>query len=74
MRNKMLKKAVSVVVSAAMLGVTLFTGATTSKAASEPLISNMTVAGDVGYIQSFNKSDYMNSGKNGFELKYEYTK
>lgn len=34
----------------------------------------MTVAGDVGYIQSFNKSDYMNSGKNGFELKYEYTK
>ncbi len=38
MRNKMLKKAVSVVVSAAMLGVTLFTGATTSKAASEPVM------------------------------------
>lgn len=74
MRNKMLKKAVSVVVSAAMLGVTLFTGATTSKAASEPLISNKTVAGDAGYIETFYKSNYMNSGKNGFELKYEYTK
>lgn len=74
MKSKMLKKAVSVVVSAAMLGVTLFTGATTSKAASEPLISDMTVAGDAGYIQTFYKADYMNSGKNGFELKFEYTK
>lgn len=72
MRNKMLKKAVSVVVSAAMLGVTLFTGATTSKAASEPLISDMTVKGDAGYIATFKTEDYLKDNNTGFELKFEY--
>lgn len=73
MRNKMFRKAVSIVMSAAMLGVTLFTGSATSKAASEPLISNLTVAGDAGYIKTFLATDYMKDNNYGFELKFEYT-
>lgn len=73
MRNKKLKKFLSVALSAVMLGASLVTGSTANAATSDPLISNMTVAGDKGYIQSFYKSDYMNSGKNGFQLKFEYT-
>ena len=74
MRSKKLKKILSVALSAVMLGATLFTGNTAKAATSDPLISDMTVAGNKGYIQTFLKSDYMNSGKNGFQLKFKYTK
>lgn len=69
---KKTKKILSVVLSVAMLGTTLFTGTAAKAATSEPLISDATYAGDVGYIQTFNKSDYLNDGNNAFELTYEY--
>lgn len=74
MRSKKLKKILSVALSAVMLGATLFTGSTAKAATSDPLISNMTVAGNKGYIQTFQMSDCISSGKNGFQLKFEYTK
>ncbi|MDE6852584.1 MAG: glycoside hydrolase family 5 protein [Lachnospiraceae bacterium] len=74
MRSKKMKKILSVALSAVMLGASLFTGNTANAATSEPLIKDMTVAGDAGYIQTFMAADYMSSGKNGFQLKFEYTK
>ncbi|MDE6566879.1 MAG: glycoside hydrolase family 5 protein [Lachnospiraceae bacterium] len=74
MKSKKLKKLLSVALSAVMLGTTLFTGNIAKADTSAPLIEDLTVAGDAGYIQTFPKSDYMSSGKNGFELKFEYTK
>lgn len=73
MRNRKLKKILSVALSAVMLGATLFTGNAAKAAENEPLISDLTVAGNAGYIQTFDKTNYMASGKNGFELKFEYT-
>lgn len=73
MRNTKFKKFLSVALSAVMLGASLFTGNIAKADTSAPLIENLTVAGNAGYIQTFPKTDYMSSGKNGFELKFEYT-
>ena len=72
-KKKLFKKTMSIVMSAAMLGVTMFAGNTASAATSEPLIENKTVASDAGYIQTFLATDYMKDGNTGFELKFEYT-
>lgn len=73
MRNTKFKKFLSVALSAVMLGATLFTGNIAKADTSAPLIQDLTVAGDAGYIQTFPKTAYMNSGKNGFRLKFKYT-
>ncbi len=72
-KQGLLKKALSVVMSAAMLGVTLFTGSTATAATSESLLSGE-YAGNAGYIKTFNKTDYMKGDYNAFELKFQYTK
>ena len=72
-KRKTFKKALSVVLSAAMLGVTLFAGNTASTvnaATSDPLISTQECT---GYIGTYLQSDYMQNDYNAFELKYEYT-
>lgn len=74
MKSKKLKKLLGVALSAVMLGTTLFTGNIAKADTSAPLIEDLTVDGDAGYIQTFPKTDYMSSGKNGFQLKFEYTK
>lgn len=74
MRNKKLKKFLSVALSAVMLGATLFTGNIAKAETTEPLIENLTVAGNAGYIKTFMNSDCISSCKNGFQLKFEYTK
>lgn len=73
-KKNLLKKALSVAMSAALIGTTLFTGNTASAATSEPLIKDKTYASDAGYIQTFFAADYMKDGNNAFELKFEYTK
>lgn len=73
-KSKLLRKALSVVMSVAVIGTTLVTGGTASATASDPLISNETYAGNAGYIKTFYKSEYLNGGNNAFELKYQYTK
>lgn len=73
-KSKKFKKILSVVLSAAMLSVTLVSGnAVKADAADDALITNQTYAGDAGYIQTFMKSDYVNGSRAGFELKFEYT-
>lgn len=72
-KRKSLKKALSVVLSAAMLGVTLFAGNTASTAnaaTSDPLISDQECT---GYIGTYLQFDYLKDDYNAFELKYEYT-
>lgn len=72
-KRKTFKKALSVVLSAAMLGVTFFAGNTASTAnaaTSDPLISNQECT---GYIGTYFQYDYLEDGYNAFELKYEYT-
>lgn len=73
-KSKKFKRALSIVMSAAMLGVTLFTGSTAKAENSEPLISNQEYDGNKGFIKGFNKTEYMSSGHNAFELKFKYTK
>ncbi len=78
-KRKTFKKALSAVLSAAMLGVTLFAGNTASTAnaaTSAPLISGneyVRTAENKGYIATYLQSDYLKDGYNAFELKYEYT-
>ena len=73
-KKKAFKKALSVVLSAAMLGVTLFTGAaasTANAATSAPLLGNGEY--EPGYIGTYLQSDYLKDDYNAFELKYQYT-
>lgn len=72
LKSKLFKKTMSIVMSAAMMGVTMFAGNTASAATSEPLIKDKIVASDAGYIQTFLASDYMRDGNTGFEIKFEY--
>lgn len=71
-RSKKLRKILSVVMSAAMLGTTLLAGDTASATESDSLVSGE-YDGGYNYIQTFMKSDYLNGGNNAFQIKFEYT-
>lgn len=71
-RSKKLRKILSVVMSAAMLGTTLLAGDTASATESDSLVSGE-YDGGYKYIQTFMKSDYLNGGNNAFQIKFEYT-
>lgn len=75
---KKIRKALSVVMTAAMLGVTVFTGSavsTADAATSASLISGEfeRTSENNGYITTCYQWDYLKDGYNAFELKYKYT-
>lgn len=69
-KNKLFKKAVSLALSAAVLGTTIVTGVPAS-AEDSALITNQTVTGDATYISTYMKSDY-SAGKTAFEISFKY--
>lgn len=71
-KNKLFKKAVSLALSAAVLGTTIVTGVPAS-AEDSALITNQTVSGDATYISTYMKSDY-SAGKTAFEISFKYNK
>lgn len=75
---KKIRKTLSVVMAAAMLGVTVFTGSavsTADAATSASLISGEfeRTSENNGYITTCYQWDYLKDGYNAFELKYKYT-
>ncbi len=76
-QSKKIKKVLSLVMSAAVLGSTVFTGLPAQAAQAEDsdlLISNKEVTGSGEFIENFQRSDYTKGGRNGFEVTFEYTK
>lgn len=69
-KNKFLKKTLSVLLSAAVLGSTIVTGVA-ADAEESNLITNQTVTGDATYISTYMKSDY-SAGRTGFEITFKY--
>lgn len=70
--KKTIKKIVSLMLSAAVLGVTMLTGIPADAAVQDPLVSNQTLTGDATYVGTYMKSDYYTEGCTGFEITFKY--
>lgn len=70
--KKTIKKIVSFMLSAAVLGVTMLTSIPADAAVQDPLVSNQTLTGDATYVGTYMKSDYYTEGCTGFEITFKY--